>query len=343
MKINRQNYEAYLLDYIDGNLPEFMVPAILEFLKNNPDIDNEAKYLTDAVIKPGHILFPTKENLKKNASSVSGLSLFEELSVAFLENDISQKDAEKLKGLISTNEKLKKEHELLQKTKLSPDSSVVFPGKITLRKKIPGGLIFRPLYYTAIAASVTILFGLGFLFTNTKSNEKARSLNNFVHNYTTGKKLIENQTPPKKKVIINSGFTKIEEEPEIDRVKNHLNAIGSIPVGAIQIAKSDINTEISGQQAYKTQVSTDSDFKGIKPFLAEKFKEKVLKQDANEKVTAISLVNAFGRFTKKVLNKKLEVEKVTTDDGALLLAIRTESFDLYTKRNVRVKSQSRKK
>ena len=39
--INRDNYEAYLLDYLEGNLEESAVNEFIEFLKQNPRLQED--------------------------------------------------------------------------------------------------------------------------------------------------------------------------------------------------------------------------------------------------------------------------------------------------------------
>ena len=41
MKINRNNYEAFFIDYLEGNLDEKMVDDFIEFLQQNPDLKEE--------------------------------------------------------------------------------------------------------------------------------------------------------------------------------------------------------------------------------------------------------------------------------------------------------------
>ena len=41
MKITRDNYESFFIDYIEGNLPENMIDQFLDFLNQNPDLKEE--------------------------------------------------------------------------------------------------------------------------------------------------------------------------------------------------------------------------------------------------------------------------------------------------------------
>jgi len=41
MKINRENYELYFVDYLDGNLSDYEIRMLEDFLLINPDLRTE--------------------------------------------------------------------------------------------------------------------------------------------------------------------------------------------------------------------------------------------------------------------------------------------------------------
>ena len=43
MDINRQNFETYFIDYLDGRLDPGQVAELLSFLEKNPDLERELK------------------------------------------------------------------------------------------------------------------------------------------------------------------------------------------------------------------------------------------------------------------------------------------------------------
>ncbi len=45
MKINRHNYEEFIIDFMEGKLPEREAEAVSSFLDKNPDIKSEAEDL----------------------------------------------------------------------------------------------------------------------------------------------------------------------------------------------------------------------------------------------------------------------------------------------------------
>ncbi|NJO92441.1 MAG: hypothetical protein HC831_28335 [Chloroflexia bacterium] len=65
MKINRHNYEEYLIDFMDGNLSAHEVEAVMSFLDSNPDIKAELEELNGDQLMTEDIIFEKKSLLKK--------------------------------------------------------------------------------------------------------------------------------------------------------------------------------------------------------------------------------------------------------------------------------------
>lgn len=58
MKISRSNYEIFFLDYLDGTLSANRVDDFLDFLKNNPDLADELKGVSNISLYSGEqVLF----------------------------------------------------------------------------------------------------------------------------------------------------------------------------------------------------------------------------------------------------------------------------------------------
>jgi anti-sigma factor RsiW len=67
MKINRHNYEEYLIDFMDGNLSANEVEAVMSFLESNPDIKAEYEELNGDQLIAEEIIFDKKNLLKKRS------------------------------------------------------------------------------------------------------------------------------------------------------------------------------------------------------------------------------------------------------------------------------------
>ena len=155
MNINRSNYEIYFLDYLDGNLPDDQVDYFLDFLKNNPDLNEELKAVSSIKIPANDAVFRNKESLLKNALTES--SNFDYRAIAFIEDDLSDEDKGLFLGELTSDSEKEKQFDLFLKLKLQPDTSVVFKDKQLLHKKSAAKIF---LYWSVrVAAVLILLFG----------------------------------------------------------------------------------------------------------------------------------------------------------------------------------------
>lgn len=127
MKINRYNYEAYFIDYMEGNLDASLVNDFIEFLQNNPDLKEELSLFESAQLEPENILFNKKEKLYKERLDAE--KEFNNAAVANLEGDFNEEKKSEFEKYITAHPEKKKELVLFKKTKLQADKSIVFSKK----------------------------------------------------------------------------------------------------------------------------------------------------------------------------------------------------------------------
>jgi hypothetical protein len=335
MEINRQNYESFLIDYMDGSLPEHMVGALLLFLKNNPDIENEISSLRDFVYTPQQLIYKEKSLLKKTPlSDIPGLSKFEQLSIGYLENDLSDNQKNELSGLIKNSAQKLHEHQLIQQTRLVPDKDIIYPDKQAIKKQTIFSTHYKRIVLYAAAAGILLVAGFSVLLRDDQNLK-----NGAAFSYSAKKIKPRELMIPESYVVKSNQFSEIKlsvVQNPIDTISENRNEsialLDSRPTENIKNpwAKEQIPvTEFGIAQNYET-ILNDENYTSIQGYLNQKFKEKVLKQDKNEKVSLIILINAFGRFTHKDFNKKLEVEKTITDYGNHHIAIKTYSYKFNT-------------
>ena len=127
MKINRDNYEAYFIDYLEGNLDERLVDDFIEFLLQNSDLKEELSIFETASIKPENISFNKKEILYKE--KLDSEKEFNKTAIANLEGDISTTDKSEFENYIAEHPERGRDVALFNKTKLQPDETIVFSKK----------------------------------------------------------------------------------------------------------------------------------------------------------------------------------------------------------------------
>ena len=116
MKIDRSNYEIWLIDWLDGNLSDPQVEQLKAFLIENPELREEFHELNMFSLKPSEKSFPHKDHLKKSTADLSR-SHFEYLCVAYLEKDLSADQQTELRESIDQDPEKRRSFELIQTMK----------------------------------------------------------------------------------------------------------------------------------------------------------------------------------------------------------------------------------
>jgi len=157
MKINRNNYEVFIIDFFDDKLNVEKTSALMLFLDENPDLKEEFELLKQPLPKPEKIVFEKKEKLKKQVvKAVAEINEdnYENYFIGFYEGDLKNDEKTDLEIFLGLNGFLQKEFELFGKLKLQADASIYFPGKDSLKKKSE----LRIVYYAVSVAAIVLLF-----------------------------------------------------------------------------------------------------------------------------------------------------------------------------------------
>src|ERR1035437_8998829 len=130
MKINRDNYEIYFLDYLEGNLPAEETAELLIFVENNPDLRDLIEDNDLIILEPDQsINFLGKSALKKCGISSLNTSIdqiiitpknCEEYFIRFYENDLNETEKIVLASFLKENSTFIKEFELFGNTIIKP-------------------------------------------------------------------------------------------------------------------------------------------------------------------------------------------------------------------------------
>jgi len=160
MKIDRTNYEEFIIGYLDRTLDPVRTAELLLFLEQNPDLKEEASELASISLKPdSEVVYHFKDALIQPADIDAihlNTSNYNHYFVAALEGDLSATGYEAVETFISRNPGLKKEYELFNLARLKADPSIRYPEPGLLKKPVAGG-IMRLIYFSAAAAAILIL------------------------------------------------------------------------------------------------------------------------------------------------------------------------------------------
>jgi hypothetical protein len=168
MKINRENYELYFIDYLDGNLPVEDVDDVLDFLQDNPDLANELKGLNDF----GSITEPVEvrnwEHLKK--LDEAEIPVFDRDCIRFVENEMDPVEKSNFVAAVAVSSEKERTLKLYKATLLKADESVVFENKNGLKRRIV------PIYRYWIAAAAVWILAMVFWFAIPKTKPYSEAL-----------------------------------------------------------------------------------------------------------------------------------------------------------------------
>ena len=157
MNINRKNYEAYFLDYIEGNLSATLKKELTIFLQQNPDLENELNDFQEYKLQAEEITFEPKAQLLKSVPVSQEIPTFDKLCIARLEGDMSEEEKLLFDKRISNNEEEEKEFEKYRKTVLIPDFNQQFERKDKLSRKKIWKKNRLVLFYTSLSTAAAIL------------------------------------------------------------------------------------------------------------------------------------------------------------------------------------------
>lgn len=158
MKINRNNYEAFFLDYHEGNLLPQEVADLLLYVAQHPELKEEFEGFENISIEnKSTIYFENKNELKKQ------ITLSDEQLIAAVEGTLTVSELAEFDQQLKTNLNAQRTFKLYQHTKLVADTAIKFENKNSLKHKENKVIPF--LSYFAIAATILLLIGL-FIFNN---------------------------------------------------------------------------------------------------------------------------------------------------------------------------------
>jgi hypothetical protein len=328
-KINIENYEAFLLDWMEGSLNQADIALLKEFLKNHPEIHVDDDFLSQT-ISSSDSFFNDKHALKK--------FLTDDVYIAYHEGDLSELEKQEVEEYVAINDTAKKDFELYQKLKLSPPH-IVFENKQALKKK---GIVFpfkRLAYYTSAAAAMWLL--VLWLMPN-EQNYQPQPLANYsnteeledpsfelkvTHQHaplTTIKQsskqentmVADNSAPEEENSFLE--LTLNQKQPELIDVEDN----------SVVFFMRDIDDD--NDSFATTENNRHSDKKSSrqftpKQFLVDVFKRKILKVDDNQ--TELEAYD-FAGVLARISNDKIMLQK--KEDGNHL-AIHTKYFSFEKK------------
>jgi hypothetical protein len=155
------NYKEWMEAYLNGNLNREDMFTVEAFLQKNPHIlDQYLSELEELSLVPEEISFTPKSSLNISIDPTLNIHKdnFSEYFISHQEGILNKDQTKELNLFLSNNPKLEKEFQLYGLVILFPDTSIKFPDKNALLKRIRPVV---PLFWSiSAAASILIIVGL---------------------------------------------------------------------------------------------------------------------------------------------------------------------------------------
>jgi hypothetical protein len=337
MKPDRENYEIWLTDWLEGTLGQEQTEQFLSFLEENPDIKEEAESMSFTRLSSLNDHFTKKEDLIRTPADITS-SQIEYLSVAFLEKDLSAEQLDDLNQNIDLNQENRKLFESVQKIRLVPPYHH-FRHKNNLIKLTAGERILRFSAIGLSAAAAIALLILSYIFVpKFFSDAGARNAQNISPDTNVLEQIVVEDkvyaVKPEEPVAAEHIKILKKEVPATlsDEMNNQLLAIAaadtpsferSLPVNKIsripELSKTDMilwtpeNILVASNNNF-TEPVYDEERSRLSRFIARTFREKILK----EKIPADTPLKSYEIAEAGIegLNKLLgwEMALVITND-----------------------------
>jgi hypothetical protein len=157
-QINIENYEAFYLDYLEGNLDEDATLSLFAFLAEHPDLQVEdlGPELTDTVLT---LDVDFKNNLKQDPNSLPiSNKTIEYFLTAEKENQLSASKLSELNVFIAENPSFQLDRKIYSLATLNADKSIVYSDKNSLKRRET--ILMWPFLSALVAACAVLVLWL---------------------------------------------------------------------------------------------------------------------------------------------------------------------------------------
>ena len=152
MNVNRHNYEEFFLLYVDNEMSATDRNAVELFVQENADLEEELNMLQQTVMNADAVVFDKTSLLKEE------VTVLQENLLLYIDDELNTADKLNVESLLKNDNTANEELALLQRTKLQPNTAIVFADKKSLYRKESGKVVGMP--WRRIAAAAVII-GLG--------------------------------------------------------------------------------------------------------------------------------------------------------------------------------------
>jgi hypothetical protein len=162
MKVTRHNYEEFFILYMDNELGLEDRRQVELFVEVNPDLRQELDLLLQTKLVPDHdlVLQDKIQLFKKGSADTINATNYKEWLHLYIDQELTASQKLMAGDLIASHPEIQQELQLLQKAKLLPDPTVLFPNKEVLYRSEEKVRVIS-LQWKRIAVAAALLFAIG--------------------------------------------------------------------------------------------------------------------------------------------------------------------------------------
>ncbi|MCC7332599.1 MAG: hypothetical protein IT232_08330 [Flavobacteriales bacterium] len=318
--INRNNYEAYLLDYYEQNLSPELAAELMLFIEKNTDIAENIDMNTSFFeLKSDDTKFEHKAKLKHDA--------VENLIICEVEKLNSNKESAELYQLINSNNQYKRLFNEYSQTILIPKTEI-YPDKSVLKKR-PEKLI--PIHWqmwSSVAAIVIVIFFIYPLIKQGVFNEK---LTETVSRKATSNPTFNFKNSEVKKNYKEPKIKQIEQSETLAKKEKQQNALITSKEEIFQSDKTHSETDITVQERIEEKIEIElyqeNEYVEIEPLLVDS-DSNIENNDSNANFDKMKI----SQMIEKILGKRAQIETINNKDSEGY-AINIGNFSISRKKN----------
>ena len=162
--VSKENYEIWMMDYLDGNLSEPDQKLLLQFLDENPHLKEELEGLDNVVLSPEDASFMDKDALLKTHADKLDLSYPDYVAIKEVEEGLNEEEAVWKSSYLKEDESRSKLFVLYTKTILKADHAIKYNFKGNLKRAVLVPVLkLNTVKRMAVAASLALLLSVGTL------------------------------------------------------------------------------------------------------------------------------------------------------------------------------------
>ncbi len=208
MRIDKENYEVWMLDYLEGKLSGKQLSLFEQFLSEHPELMEQAEGVENIHLEASDRFFEDKNRLK---AKMLKQVIDEEEQTTFdaSEGNLGAEKKERLQKRLETSPRLQDKLAMYKEARLVADESIVFTGKDALRrteKVIVKERTLWPYFVAAAMMAGIVYFVIPEGNDNVISNVPRRRMAELVSDSTANKSTLKKESS----IQVESPIKKVE-------------------------------------------------------------------------------------------------------------------------------------